>query len=447
MGDERWQVITGDCLEVMRGMDADSVDTIITDPPYGLSFMGKEWDRGVPGVHFWAEALRVAKPGAMLMAFGGTRTFHRLAVAIEDAGWEIRDTIMWVYGSGFPKSHDISKAIDKAAGVEREVVGERPIAYPDSDTWGIPNNGGIGNEKSMWNVGAVNEGGTRSITAPATPAAQEWHGYGTALKPAHEPIIVAMKPLDGTFAANALRHGVAGLWVDGGRVETDWSDRPESWKKSGFGKKPTTSMFSSGGTGIDTSKGRWPANVIHDGSDEVLAGFPVSVARPGKPENIGVSGSGEKRGLFGIGSIVQSGYYDTEKSAARFFYCAKSSRAERDAGLEGMTKARQGNRPGSPDPTGKFPDRDQHEKGGNNHPTVKPLALMRYLARLTKTPTGGVVLDPFAGSGSTGCAAVMEGRGFIGIEIDEDYADIARARIAKAAEQARQLTLGIEQAA
>ena len=440
MGDD-WQVITGDCLEVMRGMDADSVDTIITDPPYGLSFMGKEWDHGVPGVHFWQEALRVAKPGAMMLAFGGTRTFHRLAVAIEDAGWELRDTIMWVYGSGFPKSHDISKAIDRAAGEEREVVGER---IKRGDKKAYKQNVTKGNEKF------VTQEYQTPITAPATDAARQWDGWGTALKPAWEPIIVAMKPLDGTFAANALRHGVAGLWVDGGRVEAVGQEKHAA---PGSGTLGRNGIYGTANEPLNSKQveranngqnprydpsGRWPANVIHDGSDEVLAGFPVSVARPGKPENIGVSGSGEKRGLFGIGSIVQSGYYDTEKSAARFFYCAKSSRAERDAGLEGMTKARQGNRPGSPDPTGKFPDHDQREKGGNNHPTVKPLALMRHLARLTKTPTGGVVLDPFAGSGSTGCAAVMEGRRFIGIEIDEDYADIARARIAKAAEQARQ---------
>jgi len=430
-----WEVMTGDCLEVMRGMDADSVDTIITDPPYGLSFMGKEWDHGVPGVHFWQEALRVAKPGAMMLAFGGTRTHHRLAVAIEDAGWELRDTIMWVYGSGFPKSHDISKAIDRAAGEEREVVGER---IKRGDKKAYKQNVTKGNEKF------VTQEYQTPITAPATDAARQWDGWGTALKPAWEPVLVAMKPLDGTFAANALRHGVAGLWVDGSRVGYNEPIKPMAAKGGGnkvyrqSGRyEPTTELKPSG---------RWPANVIHDGSDEVLAGFPSNAGG-----GFGVRGGGgngawnptdrtQSKGKTIRGGGETVGYGDTG-SAARFFYCAKSSRAERDAGLEGMTKARQGNRPGSPDPTGKFPDHDQREKGGNNHPTVKPLALMRYLARLTKTPTGGVVLDPFAGSGSTGCAAVTEGRRFIGIEIDEGYADIARARIAKAAEQARQLEL------
>jgi site-specific DNA-methyltransferase (adenine-specific) len=199
----------GDCLDVMAGMEAESVDTVITDPPYGLEFMGKEWDHGVPGVAYWAEFLRVSKPGAMLCAFGGTRTHHRLMCAIEDAGWEIRDVLMYVYGSGFPKSHDVSKAIDKAAGAEREVVGES--SYNDRR----PNEGNSGN-------GTYSQGGYKAyITSPSTDAAALWDGWGTALKPAYEPIILAMKPLPGTFAQNALDYGVAGIWVDGCRVGTE----------------------------------------------------------------------------------------------------------------------------------------------------------------------------------------------------------------------------------
>ena len=283
-----------------------------------------------------------------------------------------------------------------------------------------------------------------------TDAARQWAGWGTALKPAWEPVLVAMKPLDGTFAANALRHGVAGLNIDGSRVGTEGGGTACNNRDGNGNCKGHPTANGSLGGGVmrhgpqGAVSGRWPANVLHDGSAEVLAGFPVTgLSSGGRAGHTAAYQGGFKQEYYGD---TKPGYGDTG-SAARFFYCAKSSRAERDAGLEGMTKARQGNRPGSPDPTGKFPDHDQREKGGNNHPTVKPLALMRYLARLTKTPTGGVVLDPFAGSGSTGCAAVMEGRGFIGIEIDESYADIARARIAKAAEQARQLTLGIEQAA
>ena len=403
-----WQVITGDCLEVMRGMDADSVDTIITDPPYGLSFMGKEWDHGVPGVHFWQEALRVAKPGAMMLAFGGTRTFHRLAVAIEDAGWQLRDTMMYLYGSGFPKSHDISKAIDKAAGEVREVVG--PKIRPDGKAMIDARPNGFDGSHDGWDRPWKHDRAAierqASITAPATDAARQWDGWGTALKPAWEPIIVAMKPLDGTFAANALRHGVAGLWVDGGRIPANGDTSNARANKSG---EEQTTGYDGGWKPIERqwqgNSGRWPANVITDGSDEVLAGFPVTTSGA----RTGASSAGDNR-IFKL----HGGACETSTgSAARFFYCAKASRAERNAGLE--------------EP--------------NGHPCVKPLSLMRHLARLTKTPTGGVVLDPFAGSGSTGCAAVMEGRGFIGIEIDEGYATIARARIAKAAEQAQQLAL------
>lgn len=451
-----WEVITGDCLEVMPTFEANSVDTILTDPPYGLSFMGKDWDHGIPGPRFWTEALRVAKPGAMLLAFGGTRTFHRLAVAIEDAGWEIRDTILWLYGSGFPKSHDISKAIDKAAGETGEVVGTRNTAKGRSD-------GKKGYESSDM-LNANSRKNVIPITAPATPAAQDWHGYGTALKPAHEPIIVAMKPLDGTFAQNAQRWGVAGLWIDGGRVGTEGGGTACNNRDSNGNCKghPTANGSLGGGVMRHSANaapaGRWPSNLIHDGSDEVLAGFPVTTS--GKP---GIMRLGQNSGAaYGAESrppgTPMTGIGDTG-SAARFFYTAKASRSERNAGLEGMEERRgpvmsercvncgRGRMDGRRDgPCCNSPEYERTPPRGNvtnHHPTVKPIALMRYLARLTKTPTGGVILDPFAGSGSTGCAAVMEGRQFIGIEQDADYADIARRRIAhwEAAEQARQLAM------
>ena len=226
-----YTVHTGDCRDVLRDYPADHFDSIVSDPPYGLTFMGKGWDRGVPGAEFWQEAFRVAKPGAHLLAFGGTRTFHRLTVAIEDAGWEIRDCMMWLYGSGFPKSHDVSKAIDKRGGAERQVLDERP-AY------------GIGITGATFKGHA--EGATAKTTAPATDAARQWQGWGTALKPAWEPVIVARKPLSGTVADNVLRYGTGALNIDGCRV---------------------------GGT-----EGRWPANVMHDGSAEVVAGFPDTAA-------------------------------------------------------------------------------------------------------------------------------------------------------------------------
>ena len=368
----------GDCREVMATMSDDSVDAIVTDPPYGLSFMGKGWDHGVPGEEFWAEALRVAKPGAHLLAFGGTRTFHRLACAIEDAGWEIRDTVGWIYGSGFPKSLDVSKAIDKAAGAEREVVG--PNRY----------NANKGNGHSSEKCRQA--GKLCYDTAPATPAARQWAGWGTALKPAWELVIVARKPLVGTVVANVLEYGTGAINVDGCRVEAS-NGRPLIEPRS----DATNNAFGDGLNGSRsagvTTLGRWPANIIHDGSDEATAPFG---------------------------------------SAARFFYTAKASKRDRDEGLEGRPTT-------TADPYGQHRGRRMEgndtrfdgkppAQGKNNHPTVKPTDLMRYLCRLV-TPPDGVVLDPFMGSGSTGKAALLEGFRFIGIEREAEYLEIARARI------------------
>jgi site-specific DNA-methyltransferase (adenine-specific) len=318
-------ILQGDCLDLMPTLDAESIDAVVTDPPYGLSFMGKDWDHGVPGVAFWIEALRVAKPGAHLMAFGGTRTFHRLTVAIEDAGWEIRDCLGWLYGSGFPKSH---------------------------------------------NIGA---------------------GRGTALKPAWEPVILARKPLIGTVANNVLRYGTGAINIDGCRVEGAPPSVPQPIFNSPTGR--TYGMKTGEGRNGEMShaQGRWPANILHDGSDEVVGVFPET--EPSKPglrrnQNTGWACSSPPTDI-----MVN---YNDSGSAARFFYCAKASRSERDE--------------------------------GNVHPTVKPLALMRYLCRLI-TPSGGTVLDPFMGSGSTGKAAVLEGFEFIGIELNPEYVDIAERRI------------------
>lgn len=369
----------GDCLSVMAELPENSVDTILTDPPYGLTFMGKDWDRGVPGVAFWEQALRVAKPGAMLLAMGGTRTFHRLVCAIEDAGWEVRDSMAWLYGSGFPKSYNIEK-------------------------------GGAG---------------------------AEWHGWGTALKPAMELICVAMKPIDGTYVNNALTWGVAGLWIDGGRVEyANEQDKLEGQSSRPNSDSKGMQFYSDGDSDkfdrADRSKlqGRFPANVIHDGSDEVTGLFPQTT-----------SGGGDKRGgcqffMNGDKRSEPTNHEPNSGSAARFFYCAKASRSERNAGLEGMAKKFTAT---MNDGIGKREHNESEPNAWtqNHHPTVKPLALMRYLARLTKTPTGGVVLDPFMGSGTTGMAAVMEGRDFIGIELNAEYLEIAERRIAEAQKQPR----------
>lgn len=332
----------GDCREVMAGMDPDSVDAIVTDPPYGLTFMDKGWDRGVPAAEFWSEALRVAKPGAHLLAFGGTRTHHRLMCAIEDAGWEIRDCVMWVYGSGFPKSHNLR--------------GERK-------------------------------------------------GWGTSLKPAWEPVIVARKPFKGTVAGNVEKYGTGAINVDGCRIvvvdeaykRNCSEDRGHDGTRS-KGRTGATNIRTGGGSGSDL--GRWPANLIHDGSPEVLDLFPQTTSGKMKPTHTtaGVGGRNSYNADKSGGFTTMETYGDSG-SAARFFYCAKASK------------------------------RDRGE--GNTHPTVKPTELMRYLCRLV-TPPGGVVLDPFCGSGSTGKAAILEGFRFIGIDKSEEYLAIAEQRVSHA---------------
>ena len=352
------QLHHGDCLDVMRAMPSNSVDSIVTDPPYGLSLMGKRWDYDVPSVEIWAECLRVLKPGGHLLAFAGTRTQHRMAVRIEDAGFEIRDMIAWVYGSGFPKSHNVGKSIDREAGAQREVVGKAAAGSAPLKRGHVNTSGGglsVGTERSP----------EYDITAPATDAARQWQGWGTALKPALEPITVARKPLVGTVAANVLEHGTGALNIDGCRV--GWPDGkvPEIGTPAWGGPaKKLTAVPGQDGETVERAEpnqaGRWPANLIHDGGDEVAQ-------------------------LLG--------------DAARFFYCAKASKSDRGA--------------------------------DNIHPTVKPTDLMAYLCRLV-TPPGGVVLDPFMGSGSTGKAAVREGFSFIGCELSSEYIDIAKARIAAA---------------
>lgn len=413
----------GDCLAIMPTLAADSVDAIVSDPPYGLAFMGKAWDHGVPGVEFWKEALRVAKPGAHLLAFGGTRTFHRLACAIEDAGWEIRDTIMWVYGSGFPKSHDVSKAIDKAAGADRE----REMRFTATIKGGALHAGKENGNGRSWNSVQSN--------LPATDAARQWQGWGTALKPAWEPIIVARKPFDGTVAQNVLAHGTGAINVDWCRVECEG----KPMFTNGVDRERLRSSYDTGGsnrTGEMSTQGRWPANLIHDGSDEVTAGFPQTGASKesmrGEKTSAGTHAGWARESHKGFDSV--RGHNDSGGSAARFFYVAKASKADRDEGCEGIPERDGGHYAQdewSRQNMGNTPDA-KREPRRNHHPTVKPTSLMRYLCRLV-TPPGGAVLDPFMGSGSTGKAAVLEGFGFIGIELDAQYIEIARARIAHAA--------------
>jgi site-specific DNA-methyltransferase (adenine-specific) len=522
---ERVEIVNGDSLLVLQLLDDNSVDAIVTDPPYGLAFMGKKWDYDVPSEELWRQCFRVLKAGGHLLCFAGTRTQHRMAVRIEDAGFEIRDMIAYVYGSGFPKSLDVSKAIDKAAGAEREVVGQ----VKKLQSFGYEGNNCFG--------GDIERGGVMQITTPATPEAKQWQGWGTALKPALEPITVARKPLIGTVAENVLRHGTGAINVDGCRVGT------ETWtRKGGNGSTPygsETTWNTSKTPDIDrTATGRWPANFIHDGSEEVVGLFPDTKS--------GFMRGGEKAskglGMFGGGQSNADTYGDSG-SAARFFYCAKASKRDRDEGLDCIeiitifavwekeekiarllvnmdtlqpkvtVEYTAKNKNGLEWSTllfGKIFTEQFHSEcksitstasnlitesktlnvlahyitkgyiagvnleqtdggshaenaaksstlilttnektalalgvenavlptqlkinasaGQNIHSTVKPTDLMRYLCRLV-TPPDGTVLDPFMGSGSTGKAAVLEGFRFIGIEREEEYCEIAKARI------------------
>lgn len=462
-------LLPGDCLLSLRMMADNSVDSIVTDPPYGLSkgpdmaevlrhwlagddyqhkgggFMGKTWDSFVPGPAVWREALRVLKPGGHLLAFFGTRTQDMGTLAIRLAGFEIRDSIAWVYGSGFPKSMDVSKAIDKMggqpwgefAGLLDRLIKGAGYNYTSLDrALGIASSG----SNSCYWVRTDERGGLpprhyyellkkllsppkeftdlydeaereviaierrknapsgivaagresveieRQITAPATDSAHQWEGWGTALKPALEPITVARKPLIGTVAANVLEHGTGAINIDACRIGGD--------------------------------DGRWPANLIHDGSDEVVALFPVTTSGAVRA---GTVDHGKEAGVLGgYDGRAMPEIEASTGSAARFFYCAKASRKDRHEGLD--------------DPGAQFQrgttlrQVENTATTGNNHPTVKPTDLMAYLCRLV-TPPGGTVLDPFMGSGSTGKAAIREGFNFIGCELSPEYLEIARARI------------------
>lgn len=356
-----WEILQGDCLEVMRTFPDNHFSAIVTDPPYGLSFMNKGWDHAVPGREYWTEALRIAKPGSFLLAMGGTRTFHRLTVAIEDSGWEIRDTIAWIFGSGFPKSHN---------------------------KFGLD-------------------------------------GYGTALKPAHEPIIMAMKPLDGTFKQNAEKWGQAGINIDECRVESEESTLRPNGSIGG--------QYSGGfsGTGIGGSiKGRWPANVIFDEEASKLldeqSGITQSKTNPRGGQGFHNCLGRENRVREDATKIA--GHTDSG-GASRFFYCAKASSRERNEGLEDMpeiSKPLMGEFKNNP---GRTVAKSSPIPRSNHHPTVKPLALMRYLITLVMPPQDGILLDPFAGSGSTILAAKRLGFDAIGIEKQKEYVDIANARL------------------
>ncbi len=410
----------GDCLEVLRTLPDNSVDSIVTDPPYGLAFMGKKWDYDVPSMDIWLECFRVLKPGGHLLAFAGTRTQHRMAVRIEDAGFEIRDMLAWIYGSGFPKSLDIGKAVDKLQGNERKIIGEKIL-------------GGIKRARPDNADGHSNPYTSGQSIGIDTIGTSPWEGWGTALKPAFEPITVARKPIEGTVAANVLKWGTGGINIDGCRVGYENNeDKDSMYRPESRGGLPNEFNACKVIQSKPHTQGRFPANFIHDGSDEVLELFPET--KSGALNQGHKRGNGTGNSLTGGGGIIERNYGNDSGSAARFFYCAKASKAERNMGCEGMMPVRDADRAKDDGAGGNNPRNRSNNPKQNHHPTVKPIALMRYLIRLV-TPPNGTVLDPFLGSGTTAIAAIQEGFDWIGIEREAEYCDIARARIDAELEQ------------
>ena len=374
-----YKLILGDCLHKLKELEDNSIDSIVTDPPYGISFMGKKWDYDVPSVDIWKECYRILKPGGHLLSFSSPRTYHRMAVNVEDAGFEIRDQIMWVYGSGFPKSHNVGKAIDKKLGNERKVVGISNDGAGNNDIY-------IKGESKRSEMSLL-AGYNKEIEI--TKGTSQYEGWGTALKPAHEPIVMARKPFKGDVCSNVLEYGTGAINIDACKISyMDKNDR-SGWHKSGAnGSKgyldsDTFKIRSMSGEEISerTSLGRWPANFIHNGSEEEWS---------------------------------------------KFFYCPKASKKDRNEGCEELEE-KQYSSDGRETPIENAYQRN-NSISSNSHPTVKPTDLMRYLCRLV-TPKNGTVLDPFMGSGSTGKAAIQEGYNFIGIELSEEYLNIAEKRI------------------
>lgn len=374
------QIIHDDCLNAMKQMDDNSIDFITTDPPYGLNFMSKKWDSETPKIEIWKECLRICKPGAMIAVFGGSRTHHRLMCSIEDAGFEIRDVIMWLTGQGFPKSMDISKAIDKESGCERKIVGRKSDPRYDYD---YTKSRGFNYNDPTSTLGRGDPG---IITEANCSLAKIFSGYGTSLKPNYEPIILAMKPCDGTFANNAKKWGVAGINIDECRIETR-----EDAKSMERCNTPGSGSF---------HKGRWPANLILDeeAAEMLDQSTPFTVSKSNERHNKRLpsnSWSDRYKPNIGYG-------HDDSGGASRFFYCAKASPSDRNKGLEDFK---------------------------NTHPTVKPISLMKYILKLLAPPGNPICLDPFMGSGTTGIACKELNINFIGIEKELEYFEIAKKRI------------------
>jgi len=408
-------IIHGDCLEVLKSYPDNHFTSVITDPPYGLSFMDKKWDYDVPSIEIWQECLRVLKQGGTMLCFAGTRTQHRMAVNIEDAGWVIKDCLMYLYGTGFPKATDISKQLDKIAGAERKIINviERTTHK----------------EGTSYNWAGNKDTGICNYTIPTTDQVKLFNGYKShGLKPAYEPIIMCMKPNDGTYANNAIKHGVAGINIDKSRISCnlDTEDLSRGRKCSKdigiWGNVNQTKHLEA------NPQGRFPANIILDEESASMLDEQTGILKTGAMKPVLSSGKNDIYGKRKFSQPYQT-YAANSGGASRFFYCAKASKAERNAGCEGLeakSKPLMGefkNNPGRETPKSSPTPRQ------NFHPTVKPLALMKYLINLIMPPKDGLILDPFAGSGTTILAAKQLGYNAIGIEREQEYCEIARARI------------------
>lgn len=422
------KIIHGDCIEQLKLLEENSVDAIVTDPPYGLSFMGKKWDYDVPPIEVWKECLRVLKPGAFLLSFAGTRTYHRMVVNIEDAGFEIRDMISWLYGSGFPKSLNIGKQIDKMNGTEK-IIGK-----------GKAGKTALGQSSGYNHTNNPHE---FKITEPNSPEAKEWEGWGTALKPACEPIVVARKPLsEKNVALNVLKWETGGINIDESRVETDekitnhsrGSESAISKGKYGDSKEQENHQTE----GRET-QGRFPANIILDEEAGKILDEQTGELKSGSmKKGMGGFGNGEKN-CFGEseGAKNSQEYNSSKGGASRFFYCAKASKSERNYGCEDMEDKQKIYR-ATANGTGEVSKNMERFASvmKNNHPTVKPIKLMEYLIKLVSRE-GATILDPFLGSGTTAIASIKLNRKFIGIEKEEEYIKIINARIKPFIEQTK----------
>jgi site-specific DNA-methyltransferase (adenine-specific) len=405
------KLLLGDCLDKLKELEDNSIDSIVSDPPYGLAFMGKKWDYDVPSQAIWEECMRVLKPGGHLLSFAGSRTYHRMAVRIEDAGFEIRDQIMWIYGSGFPKSHNVGNAIDKKHG-----AGNRGHAISS------------GNQLHPTTGLARPNGEKLDKYEARTEEGKGWEGWGTALKPAHEPIVMARKPIVGTVANNVLEYGVGGINIDGCRIGNEKVSSHHAPKGTFAGgdydRRSDTNYYE--------AEGRFPANIILDEEAGQILDEQSGERGNGWKKNYGVTDyngkqydSSTQQCIFGGGFTGKNTYADSG-GASRFFYCPKANKKDRDEGVEVEAKAIKGRDEGQDKMAVAYKARPTERQ--NIHPTVKPTDLMQYLIRLV-TPKGGVVLDPFMGSGSTGKAAIKEGMIFVGIEREDEYYQIAKQRI------------------